>query len=499
MKLKPFPKFMLIAIVVGALIFGLSQLSKNGVSNPAKLFKGKLQPVRVCVVTWGGYAGGEYFNRGFKSSAESMYMKEYGLPVEFVLMDDYAASRAAFKADQVDLLWTTADSYSTELAAMASYNPKVAFQADWSRGGDVMPVVRDIKTFNDLRGRTIAVAYGTPSHSFLLNALDAAGLTDKDVKLVQVASAVDAAAMFKAGQVDAAVVWSPDDADCLKNVAGSHVLKSTRDAPFIIADVFYAKEAWIASHQKELKSLIEGWMRGAAEINSNPQAKEAAAVILSRDMNQPLDFCRQAINNVRLCTLGDNSNFFDLQGNYSGVKGEDLYLSTGRLYATIGLAPSVLPAWRSVTDLSILRTITLTGPEHMAEVAPRFTKATPAMAEAPAFASKQLTVTFATGSAVLDENAKTLIDRGFVDVAKRFGNARIRIEGNTDSTGDYNANVSLSRRRAQAVADYLISLGFDSNRFVVVGNGPDKPVADNNSDAGRAKNRRTDFELLSSN
>ena len=49
----------------------------------------------------------------------------------------------------------------------------------------------------------------------------------------------------------------------------------------------------------------------------------------------------------------------------------------------------------------------------------------------------------------------------------------------------------------QAVADYLVSkYGFDSHRFVVVGNGPRKPVASNDTESGRARNRRTDFELL---
>jgi outer membrane protein OmpA-like peptidoglycan-associated protein len=54
----------------------------------------------------------------------------------------------------------------------------------------------------------------------------------------------------------------------------------------------------------------------------------------------------------------------------------------------------------------------------------------------------------------------------------------------------------LSRARADSVASYLISRGFDRNKFEVVGNGPDKPVASNETDEGRAKNRRTDFEVI---
>ena len=54
----------------------------------------------------------------------------------------------------------------------------------------------------------------------------------------------------------------------------------------------------------------------------------------------------------------------------------------------------------------------------------------------------------------------------------------------------------LSQARADAVARYLTTKGFSRNKFDVVGNGPDKPVADNGSDEGRAKNRRTDFEVI---
>jgi len=85
----------------------------------------------------------------------------------------------------------------------------------------------------------------------------------------------------------------------------------------------------------------------------------------------------------------------------------------------------------------------------------------------------------------------------FSNTAREFAGARIRIEGNTDSIGSRDSNVKLSWRRANAVANYLVNkYGFDRNRFVIIGNGPDKPVADNNTDEGRAKNRRTDFALL---
>jgi len=108
-----------------------------------------------------------------------------------------------------------------------------------------------------------------------------------------------------------------------------------------------------------------------------------------------------------------------------------------------------------------------------------------------------LVILMPSGSYTIDENMKTIIDLQFLDIAKSFANSRIRIEGNTDNTGSRQTNIELSKKRAQAVANYLINeRNFDSNRFVIIGNGPDKPVATNDTNDGRSKNRRTDFELI---
>lgn len=455
--------------------------------------------IKVGVVTWGGYIGGQYFNEGFKASTKSRFYKEYGIEVEFIILDDFEASRNAWKAGEVDLLWVTADAFPTETQALidGGYDPRIVFQADWSRGGDAIVTNHSINSVRDLKGKKVAVALGTPSHSFLLLMLQADELEYTDIIVVGVKSAVDAASSFKNGAVEAAVVWSPDDQDCLRTVTGSKILKSSKEAPFIIADCFFAKEEFIGQHQKELTGLVEGWLKGAAEINSNQEAKEKAVKILAEGLNIDVELACKSIDNVRLTTFGDNINFFNLNGDYKGVKGEDLYTKMGRLYCAINMASTQLPVWRQVTNLSILRAIHLEGPEHMAEGEVKFSKPEKKEETAPAFASKALSVSFATNSAELDENAKALIKIQFGDVAKFFAASRVRVEGNTDCTGSEEINQKLSRARAEVVANFLVTeYGFDKNRFVVVGNGSSKPIASNDTADGRAKNRRTDFELL---
>lgn len=502
-RLTPFSKLLIVAVIIGALVlavyqFGLIDLIAPGAANGKKdLFSKEDKVIKLGVVTWGGYAGGQYFNEGFKANKESRFYKDYGFMVEFVILDDFNASRQAWKADEVQLLWATIDAFTTETDGLKEFEPQVIFQADWSRGGDAIVVRRGIESVMDLKGKKVAFAEMTPSHTFLLWMLDAGQLKYEDITPIKVASAIDAAALFKKGQVDAAVVWSPDDADCVAKIAGSKILQSTKEASHIIADVFVTKKKYLEENREMLQQLVEGWMKGAAEINTSEQAKQKVIKILTEGLGMPQDFCAQAIDNVRLCTYGDNINFYNLKGNYKGVTGEEIYNKMEIKYSKIDYIKGSIPDWRLVGNPSIIQAISLTGSEHEAEKTATFAEATEEVAQSKAISRKGAPISFRPGEYSLDNNAKYIIDHEFLDLAKSFANSRIRIEGNTDNKGAYDYNKDLSYKRAKSVVDYLVNEhGFDPNRFIIIGNGPDEPIDSNDTDEGRAKNRRTDFEIL---
>lgn len=73
---------------------------------------------------------------------------------------------------------------------------------------------------------------------------------------------------------------------------------------------------------------------------------------------------------------------------------------------------------------------------------------------------------------------------------------KVQVSGHTDNVGSPAENLKLSNNRAKAVADYLISKGIDASRLSWKGFGESKPVADNKTDEGRAKNRRTEFTIV---
>ena len=73
---------------------------------------------------------------------------------------------------------------------------------------------------------------------------------------------------------------------------------------------------------------------------------------------------------------------------------------------------------------------------------------------------------------------------------------KIKITGYTDNIGAKDYNMKLSQRRAEAVRDYLASLGVDPKKMEVSGVGEAQPVADNSTKEGRAKNRRVEVEVI---
>jgi OmpA-OmpF porin, OOP family len=101
-------------------------------------------------------------------------------------------------------------------------------------------------------------------------------------------------------------------------------------------------------------------------------------------------------------------------------------------------------------------------------------------------------IRFESGKADIVEDSVGLIDR-LIETALRCPNTNIEIAGHTDSDGEDAANRALSEKRAQAVADYLVKAGLPANRFSAVGYGSTQPVAANDSDQGKAQNRRIDF------
>ena len=119
-------------------------------------------------------------------------------------------------------------------------------------------------------------------------------------------------------------------------------------------------------------------------------------------------------------------------------------------------------------------------------------------ATAPAAGTKLAEIAgpgFDHGKARLTDAGRTRVDE-VVHVLQQNPDLRVSVEGHTDAAGREAYNQSLSERRARAVADRLIEKGIAANRLSVRGYGESRPIADNKSADGRARNRRVEIVVV---
>lgn len=103
-------------------------------------------------------------------------------------------------------------------------------------------------------------------------------------------------------------------------------------------------------------------------------------------------------------------------------------------------------------------------------------------------------ISFDTGRSNIKPNLQPILDQ-FAQGLNNQPNTEIRIIGHTDSTGSDSINNPLSVNRAASARDYLSARGVDSRRILISGRGSYEPIADNNSEMGRSRNRRIEIFL----
>jgi OOP family OmpA-OmpF porin len=104
-------------------------------------------------------------------------------------------------------------------------------------------------------------------------------------------------------------------------------------------------------------------------------------------------------------------------------------------------------------------------------------------------------IEFESGKATLTDSGRGILDQMAVAL-QRLRGMRVEVIGHTDNAGSRAGNLSLSQARAEAVKNYVASRGINPDLISVSGEGPDRPVADNRTAEGRARNRRIEFKVI---
>lgn len=482
-----------------------------------------------------GWAPIAAMNDGLDANEGSRMTEEFGVKLGINVIGETDQLIAALKSGDVDFIFTTTDILPMLMEKggkdakgnTVAPSDLVVLEAQQfvalvdSRGGDVIVVDPSIKTVEQLRGKKVACALGWPSNTMLDYVLKAGGFTMDDlnvsedgsvftptspnkVNILGFASPTKAKEAYENGSVDAAVVWSPDNFACEEARPGTRELFTSADMPYTIVDVLVAKKSTLEKKKDAFMKLTKALLTANAEVQNNGKYEWAAkAYIKAFNSEDPINDIVEGLKSFRFMTEGDNVNFFSINPTYTGITGSDIYKKMARVYSN-GYGNTILNVspWTDVANTSIIEGIRggMTDGIHGAEG--QFTFKPMSVGEAksltPTF-SRSMSVNFDVNSYTLSPGEQRAIKAFIGSTAKEFSTMRIRVEGNTDITGTHEENVKLSHKRAQAVVDFLVrEYGFDRNRFTVVGNGPDKPIASNETEAGRAQNRRTDFEFLPS-
>ena len=217
------------------------------------------EALKLAHSTWVGYGP-------FYIAQEKGFFAEEGVEIELSVMENTPIKMGALMAGRVDLVASTADEFPTY---MRDGRPlKYILAVDNSNGGDGVVSNVSIGTVADLKGRTVAFEEGSVSQFFINALLRREGLTQDDIKMINM-TATDAGVAFAANRVDAAVTWEPHLSQGASKDHGK-ILVSSSDTPGLIVDVVAVLESTALEHEAELKAFVRAWERALGFIESNP-------------------------------------------------------------------------------------------------------------------------------------------------------------------------------------------------------------------------------------
>lgn len=235
------------------------------------------------------------------------FFKKYGADVKLVWFANYTDSISALSSGQLD---ANSQTWSDTLGPLAKGVPvKAVLVNDNSAGNDAVMVGPKIKSFADLKGKTVALEQYSVSHFVLVTALAKNGMTQKDVKIVNLAAG-DAAAAFLSGRVDAAVLWNPWVNQIQTSGKGT-ALFTSKDMPGLIPDLLVAQDKAIQSKRKDLIGMIKAWFETEKFIREQP---DEAAKIMSKVVSMKPDEYKVFLPGTK---------FFDAKANTSALGSSD--------------------------------------------------------------------------------------------------------------------------------------------------------------------------------
>jgi NitT/TauT family transport system substrate-binding protein len=246
-----------------------------------------LKPYKVGFNAWIG-------SIAFFVAQQKGFFKEEGLDVQPKSFSSPGDPLKPLLSGDLDAALSTADCVLT-VVDKAPGQLKIVYLTDTSAGADAILAKKDIKTLKDMKGRKVAATLGQCNQLLLDKALEKAGLTEKDINLVNM-NPDDAGAAFAAGQLDVAVTWEPWITKVSGEKAG-HVIFSSKDTPNLILDVLAVSTKGVAKKPAETRAFLKALNRGYDFVQAH---RDEAAALAGKALEQKPEEVKPMLDKVNL-------------------------------------------------------------------------------------------------------------------------------------------------------------------------------------------------------
>ncbi len=270
---------------------------------------------------------------------EKGIFKKNGIDVEIKKMPAQAR-HVAMAAGEVQAIATTVDTHITYAAANVPVTQVLVI--DSSTGGDGVIVKDTIKTFADLKGKTVGVDNpGAVSFFWFSYLLKKNGLKTSDMKITNLGPQ-PAANAFAAGQVDAAVTYEPYMGGALKQTQGARILVSSNDTPGVIIDTLAMQPEFIKKNPQAVQAFIRSWFEALDLIAKDPADSNR---IMGADVKQTAEEFARSAALVTWYTKVMNANYFTYTLPGFMKEASDILLEAGVIKKVPDLAAMADPAF----------------------------------------------------------------------------------------------------------------------------------------------------------
>lgn len=502
--------------------------------------------IRVKTIPWNGTAGMHY------AKANGLY-KARGLEVTTAREDDYSkliADLAAFAKDPSTgshFVVIMGDGYPAFAIganeALKPFNQRVKMIAGigYSRGEDKCIIADGV----EVRGSLIAgylgdgdinicIKYaadnGIPVNSDpktydpnAMNFMGTGSFVEADEKFIASArenfmsggSCEERTLVGGGGKkkvcVNGTATWTPGDVKVfneMKKLGKSiRVIGSTKEYAWQMPTAVIGNAEWMARNRDVVKAFLAATFEGGELVRSDNQALmiaagEQAKVYAEQDASYWAQafkgFVETGPNGKPISLGGSTTNGIADAAHLFGLGGADnLYKKVYTVYGNIAVKyfPDIMPGglmkYEDVVDVSYVQELLAASSNVTAAAKPTFTGAA-----TETVAARSVSIEFETGKATFTPKAVTALNDVLDQAA--VTNLTVQINGHTDSVGDPTSNLALSKARAEAVKQFLMTnapSSFPAERVIARGFGDTQPVASNTTAAGKAQNRRVEILL----